>query len=164
VLLVYRDCVHVFVCLFTGIRTWLSSYQNSVERMSGKSRFDRCLSKSNLLIFGSLQSNRMFSWLMAFLCGFGCLAKFNPENRYCRETLAHQHFSAGFGRVSPPWLNFTVKARSIIEVGISGARGGLDATIEILETEGNRVRFLEGRIQDKKVGRLLSLALGCVLF
>jgi len=100
---------------------------------------------------------------MALLCEFACLANFNPKRPYRRETFANQRFSAGFGCVSSPWHNFTVKARPITEIDISRAQGGLDATIEMLETKRNRMRFLEKKIRDK-VGRLFPPALGCALF
>jgi len=101
---------------------------------------------------------------MALLCEFACLTNFNPKHPYRREAFTDQRFLAGFGCVSSPWHNFTVKARPITEIDISRAQGGLDAAIEMLETKRNRMRFLEKKIRDKKVRRFLSLVLGCVLF
>lgn len=64
--------------------------------------------------------------------------------------------AAGFGCVSSPWHSFTAKARPVTDIDVSRAQGGLDATIEMLETKRNRMRFLENKIQEKKVIGLVS--------
>jgi The Golgi pH Regulator (GPHR) Family N-terminal len=59
--------------------------------------------------------------------------------------------TAGFGSVSSPWHNFTVKPRPVTDIDISRAQGGLDATNEMIETKRNRIRVLEKKLQEKKV-------------
>ncbi|RPA97846.1 hypothetical protein L873DRAFT_1689745 [Choiromyces venosus 120613-1] len=71
---------------------------------------------------------------------------------------------SGFGCVSSPWHNFTVKTRPVTEINISRAQGGLDATIEMLDTKRNRMRFLEKKIRDKKASQegLMSKVLSSI--
>lgn len=56
---------------------------------------------------------------------------------------------SGFGCASTPWHSFIAKQRPVSDTDVSRARGGLEATTELLNSKRNKLHHLQKKMHDK---------------